>query len=74
MESEQTYESYDFMDVMTNMFLAFNVISNVIVMPVNIAIMTKEVMLELFPPLLDQDDGENLNLNDFESTVRPSSY
>ena len=71
MEPESTYEEYDFMSVMTNMFLAFNLVGNIIVMPVNFAIIAKEVTLEIFPPLLDQDEGENLGINDFEETVRP---
>jgi len=43
-------------------------------MPVNIMILGKEFMLEVFPPMLDQNKGDNLNLDDLEETVKPRTY
>ena len=74
LEPEATYESYDFLSVMYNMFLAFNIIFNIHILPVNIMIIIKEITLEIFPPLLDQDEGENLGLSDVEDTIKPESY
>lgn len=37
-------------------------------------ILGKEFMLEVFPPMLDQNKGDNLNLDDLEETVKPRTY
>ena len=51
-EPENAYESYSLFDVLVNMFLAYNIIFHLHVIPVNFSIILKEILLELFPPLL----------------------
>jgi len=63
-EPQSTYEDYDLPSVLYNMFLAYNIVFNLHLIPVNFFIMIKEIALEIFPPLLDQDVGEELNWED----------
>lgn len=73
-EPESSYENYQFLDVMVNMFLAYNIMFNIHILPVNCAIITKEIFLEIFPPLLKQDRGTNLDVQDVEDVVKPRTY
>jgi hypothetical protein len=74
MEPATEYQAYDFISVMGNMFLAYNVVFNIPILPVSVMIMLKEFTLELFPPLLDQDEDEQLDLEDAEDAVSPISW
>lgn len=74
MEPAVEYAAYDFISVMGNMFLAYNVVFNIPILPVSIMVMLKEFTLELFPPLLDQDEDEQLDLEDAEDAVSPVSW
>jgi len=56
------YEEYQFFDILVNMFLAYNIVFHLHVIPVNFVIIVKEFFLEVFPPLLKQDVGENLDM------------
>lgn len=73
-ESDATFEQYDFISICTNMFLAYNIIFNIHILPVNMMIILKEITLDLFPPMLEQDSDEGLNLQDAEDTVKPLSW
>lgn len=73
-EPTKAYEDYQFIDIVINMFLAYNVLFNIHIMPVNIMILLKEVTLEIFPPMLDQDTGDNINIVDIEETASPYSW
>lgn len=74
LEPTKAYEEYQFLDILVNMYLAYNIIFNIHILPVNLAILVKEVFLEIFPPLLKQDQGDNLDLQDLEDTVSPNTY
>ena len=74
LEPTKQFEDYTFVDVLVNMWLGYNIIFNLHIMPVNFAILIKEVLLEIFPPLLDQDRTNNLDLEDAEDVVNPDSY
>merc|ERR1711935_670779 len=73
-ESEATYESYQFFDILIDMFLAYNVLFHLHIMPVNFAIVFKEILLELFPPLLKQNAHTKMDLKDAETVVNPKTY
>jgi hypothetical protein len=55
LEPEKAYEDYQFLDILINMFLGYNVIFHLHLVPVNAAIITKEIFLEIFPPMLKQN-------------------
>jgi len=67
-------ESFQLFDILQNMFLAYNIIFHLHIIPVNVVIFLKEFMLMVFPPLLIQDQGQNLDLQDVTDVVRPSTY
>ena len=71
---QDTYENYDIFSIFQNMFLGYNIAMNLHVIPVNTMIIVKEVFLELFPPLLNQDEGDALNSQDASAVVNPNSY
>jgi len=73
-EPENTYESYGIFDIFVNMFLAYNVAVNLHIIPVNFMIILKEVSLWIFPPMLEQDTGEQLTTDDAKSTISPNSW
>ena len=73
-EPAKTYEEYSFIDVFGNMFLAYNIIFTLPLMPVNIAIIGKETLLEIFPPYLGADNSEELDSDDLKSTFKLQSY
>jgi hypothetical protein len=73
-EPESVYEDYQFLDIIVNMYLGYNVLFNIHLMPVNFAIISKEIFLEIFPPLLKQDQGSNLDGNDIVDVVNPKTY
>lgn len=73
-EPQSTYENYDFMSMMYNMLVAYMLIYNLHIIPVNAMIFIKECLLEWFPPLLDQDYGDELNYEDYEDVVNPATY
>ena len=73
-EPEGAYEDYQFIDIIMNMFLAYNIIFNLHILPVNLMILFKETMLEIFPPLLAQDTGDNLDVEDIVDTAEPSTW
>lgn len=52
LEPTDTKENFQFMDILLNMFFAYNIIFHIHILPVNFAIITKEIFLEIFPPLL----------------------
>ena len=54
--------NYDFMSVMWNMYLAYNVILHISILPVNCFIIIKELSLEFFQFLVSDDD-ENIAIN-----------
>jgi hypothetical protein len=56
------------------MFLAYNIIFNLHILPVNFMIILKEISLEIFPPMLEQNKGEALNGEDVIAPVNPQSY
>ena len=56
------------------MTLAYNVLFNIHILPVNIMILFKETLLEIFPPMLDQDEGDQLDIEDVENTASPISW
>jgi hypothetical protein len=56
------------------MFLAYNVASNLHIIPVNVMIILKEVSLWIFPPMLEQDTDEQLTTDDAKSTISPYSW
>ena len=74
LEPEQTYEDYQLLDILQNMFLAYSIIFHIHVLPVNLAIIVKEFLLLIFPPLLKQDQGSNLDLDDAAAAVSPNTY
>lgn len=74
LEPTTSYENYQFLDILVNMFLAYNIIFHIHILPVNFAIITKELFLICFPPLLKQDKGANLDLQDAEDVVKPNTY
>lgn len=74
LEPEQTYEDYQLLDILQNMFLAYSIIFHIHVLPVNLAIIIKEFLLMVFPPLLKQDQGDNLDLDDVGAAVSPYSW
>ena len=55
LESEDTYYNYQLIDVIFNMYMAYNIIFNLHILPVNMQIIWKEFWLLVFPPLLDTD-------------------
>lgn len=55
LEPTNTYENYQFLDILINMFLAYNIVFHMHLLPVNMAIILKEIFLEIFPPLLKQN-------------------
>jgi hypothetical protein len=73
-EPESVYEDYQFLDIIVNMYLGYNVLFNIHLMPVNFAIIVKEILLEIFPPLLNQDKGGNLDGEDVVDIVNPKTY
>jgi hypothetical protein len=73
-EPTKTYEEYQFIDILINMTLAYNVLFNIHIMPVNIMILGKETALWIFPPMLDQNDGDELNIEDVENVASPISW
>lgn len=44
-EPTKDYENYQFLDILVNMFLAYNIIFHIHVIPVNLAIIFKEIFL-----------------------------
>jgi len=74
LEPEKTYEQYDLFDIFINMFLAYNVVFNIHILPVNFMILLKEVTLWIFPPMLEQNTDEELTIDDAKDTVSPNSY
>jgi hypothetical protein len=74
LEPEATYEQYDVVSVLTNMFFAYNIVFNLHIIPVNMMIIWKELMLTFFPPLLAADYDEGLKADDFVDDVKPQSY
>jgi len=56
------------------MLLAYNIVFNLHIMPVNFMIWFKELMLEIFPPMLQQDDGDELDLQDVEESISPITW
>lgn len=73
-EPVKAYEEYQFIDILANMYLAYNIIFHLHVLPINLAIVVKEFFLLIFPPLLPQDAGKNLDIQDVEDTVDPRTY
>ena len=65
-EPTKSYEEYQFFDILLNMFLAYNIIFHLHVLPVNLAIFIKEASLWFFPPLLKQTEHTSLDAVDFE--------
>ena len=53
LESEDTYYNYQAIDIIVNMYMAYNIIFNIHIMPVSVQIIWKEFWLLVFPPLLD---------------------
>jgi hypothetical protein len=74
MEPESTYENYQLLDILQNMFLAYSIIFHIHVLPVNLAIIIKEFLMLIFPPLLKQDQGDNLDLQDVGDAISPYTY
>jgi len=56
------------------MSLAYNVLFNIHIMPVNIMILGKETMLWIFPPMLEQDEGDDLDIEDVENVASPVKW
>lgn len=73
-EPTSTYQEYQLFDILVNMFLAYNVVFHLHILPVNCAIFMKEFFLLIFPPMLKQNKGYNLDLQDAEDAVSPSTY
>ena len=57
---ENFYEEYQFVDILVNMLYAYCLIFHLHVLPVNLMIIGKEFFLDIFPPLLEQDAGDEL--------------
>jgi hypothetical protein len=74
LEPTTVYEEYQFLDIVVNMYLAYNILFNLHLMPVNFVIMFKEIFLEIFPPMLNQNRGSQIDTKDLEDTVNPQSY
>jgi hypothetical protein len=73
-EPTKTYEQYQFIDILLNMYLAYNIVFNLHIMPVNLTIIFKEFSLMLWPPMLDQDLGDELDGEDFVDMVEPQTW
>lgn len=58
------HPDYTFLDVFVNMFMAYNIITNSIILPVDLNIIGKEIWLNMFPPLLGVDVNEGLSNDD----------
>jgi hypothetical protein len=67
-------EDPQFFDILINMVMAYVIIFNIHIIPVNLAIIVKEISLEIFPPLLKQDKGTNLDIQDIEDSANPKTY
>ena len=55
------------------MFLAYNIVFNLHILPVDLNIMGKELWLEVFPPLLGKDEDEGLGGDDVKNEFSPKS-
>ena len=55
------------------MFLAYNIVFNLHILPVDLNIMGKELWLEVFPPLLGKDEDEGLGGDDVKNELNSKS-
>ena len=73
-EPTMAYEEYQFIDILVNMYLAYNIIFNLHIIPVNMMILIKEFSLEVAHPMLNQDEGDNLDVEDIIEAVEPITW
>lgn len=55
LEGDDQYYNYQLIDVILNMYMGYNIIFNLHIMPVNIVIICHETWMIFFPPLLEKD-------------------
>ena len=72
-EPTKAYEDYQFVDILINMFLAYNIVFNLLIVPVNWVILIKEISM-FIRPMLDQDEGDQLDDQDIVSFVNPVTW
>ena len=70
-EHQKEDDEYTFMDVFVNMFMAYNIVFNLHILPVDLNIIGKELWLEMFPPLLGVDENEELTNDDVKNELDP---
>lgn len=68
------YENEQWIDILYNMILAYLTVFHLHIIPVNFLIWMKEITMEIFPPLLDQDLGDNLDLEDLRTAFSIWTY
>lgn len=57
-EGDEAMANITWMDVLVNMTLAYTMVANSIILPVDLNIVVKEMLLEIFPPLLEGVDED----------------
>merc|ERR1719183_747668 len=73
-EGDDAMKNITWMDVLVNMTLAYTMVANSIILPVDLNIVVKEMLLEIFPPLLEGvDEDEMLQTDDLENEFSSDS-